>query len=146
MSKESVLVSACLIGVPCRFDGKDALSKKLLQALIKTYHIVPICPEELGGLPTPRPRAMLTGSSEDFLKGLATITDANNKDLKIEFLKGAKESLTIAREQGIKKAYLKDKSPSCGVENIYIQGELRSGTGITANILKNSGIELISVE
>lgn len=127
-----ILVSACLLGVNCRFDGTNAIQENL----IKTYQdkiLIPVCPEQLGGLPTPRPKAEISRDN---------VIDVNGKDVTKEFKRGAEEALKIAKLLNIKRAVLKEKSPSCGVQFIYKNGRLIDGIGITAKLLKEHGIEI----
>ncbi|HIP86211.1 MAG TPA: DUF523 domain-containing protein [Aquifex sp.] len=118
---EKVLVSACLLGINCRYDGKHKLNKFLLERL-KFYEVIPICPETEGGLPTPREPATREGDK--------VITNFTKRDVTPFFKLGALKTLERAKRLGIKKAFLKSKSPSCG-EN-----------GITAQKLREKGITL----
>ncbi|MBI5047612.1 MAG: DUF523 domain-containing protein [Deltaproteobacteria bacterium] len=131
-----ILISACLVGINCRYDGTNARRKSLIKQYSKEW-LIPICPEQLGGLPTPRPQAEIS-----FKK----VIDINGRDVTKEFLKGAKEALKIAELFGVKKAVLKEKSPSCGVRFIYRKGKLVNGMGITARLLKDAGVEAAGVE
>jgi len=117
-SEQKVLVSACLLGIHCRFDGSRRLKKDLLRKLKGTL-IVPICPEQLGGLSTPRnPSEIVGGNGFDVLKGRAKVIDSADYDLTQNFLRGAKETLKIAKMDRIQRAYLKERSPSCGTTRI----------------------------
>jgi len=130
--KQPILVSACLIGINCRYDGANAFNKRLIKSYAKEY-LIPICPEQLGGLPTPRLNAKIQGKH---------VIDKSGKTLTREFKKGAKEVLKIAKFCGAKKAVFKEKSPSCGVRLIYKNGKLVKGEGITTRLLKDHGIEI----
>lgn len=130
--KKPILISACLIGINCRYDGTNALNKKLIKNYGKEC-LIPICPEQLGGLPTPRLEAEIRGKD---------VIDQSGRTLTREFKKGAKEVLKIAKFCGAKKAVLKEKSPSCGVMLIYKNGKLVKGQGITTRLLKGNGIEI----
>ena len=138
MDKSSpILVSACLLGVPCRYDGSGAADARVL-ALAKRYHLIPVCPEQLGGLPTPRPPAERVGERVLTI-GNADVTDA--------FLRGAQETLRLARLFGCKTAILKARSPSCGAGQIYdgtFTGTLVSGHGVTAALLEQNGITVFT--
>lgn len=138
----NIIVSACLMGVNCRHDGTNALR----EGLIKGYsngHLTPICPEELGGLPTPRPSAEIDGGDgRDVLGGRARVIDINGKDVTDTFIKGAGEVLRIARLFKAKRAILKENSPSCGVEYIYKKGQLVNGIGVLTALLKKEGLEV----
>lgn len=131
----NVLISACLIGTPCRYDGKSApLSGGILDKLKNTCHLIPVCPEIFGGLPTPRLPAEHQNGRVLRRDG-ADITDA--------YLRGAREVLRLARFFDCHYAILKERSPSCGKGRIYdgtFSGVLTSGDGITASLLKENGI------
>ena len=133
------LISACLLGEACRYDGKSKpLDKKIIKKLKKTYTLIPFCPEAFT-LPTPRPPARFIGDK---------IIDINGVDKTEFFLKGAKEALRICKEKNIKIFIGKEKSPSCGIKktSAYINGcECKCDTfGLTSKILKENGINLIS--
>ena len=130
--KEPILISACLIGINCRYDGTNALNKKLIKNYTKEC-LITICPEQLGGLPTPRPEAEIRGKD---------VIDKNGRIVTKEFRKGAKEVLKIAKLLGAKKAVLKEKSPSCGTKIVYEKEKLVKGQGITAMLLRDNGIEV----
>jgi uncharacterized protein YbbK (DUF523 family) len=131
---EIVLVSACLAGLCTRYDGKIRPSPACLQALAGR-HWLPVCPEQLGGLPTPRPAADLTGGDGyAVLAGGARVVTAGGQDVTRNFLQGARQCLALAQAQNIRRAYLKADSPSCG---------LTSRIGVTAAILSQQGIEVI---
>jgi uncharacterized protein YbbK (DUF523 family) len=139
MSKEVLLCSACLLGINCKYDGRSNKNEKI-QKLRKKYILVPVCPEILGGLPTPRE------SAEQ--KGKRVITKSG-KDITRYFEKGAKEVLKICKILGIKKAILKQKSPSCGCGKIYdgtFSGKLIKGEGVTTKLLKKNKIKVFTEE
>lgn len=131
-----ILISACLTGVNCRFDGTNAFRDSLIKSLSHEI-LIPVCPEQLGGLPTPRPMAEI--SSEG-------VMDINGRDATTEFKRGANEALKIAKLLNIKRAILKEKSPSCGVKFIYQNKKLINGSGITARLLQEYGMEIEGVE
>lgn len=140
------LISSCLCGVNCKYSGGNNLNKKCLD-LIEEGNVVLVCPEQLGGLSTPRMPAEIIGKSENILEGIDKIVDKNNIDVTKEFLKGAEETLKIANLYKIKKAILKEGSPSCGVNYVYdgsFTGKKIKGNGLTAELLIKSGIEVIS--
>jgi uncharacterized protein YbbK (DUF523 family) len=140
-----VLVSACLVGIDCRFDGSRRLHKGILEKL-KGSMIIPVCPEQLGGLPTPRkPSEIVGGNGFDVLQGKAKVLDASGFDITQQFLKGAAGVLKIARLNSIRSAYFKEKSPSCGKVSIVDRGKIRPGPGVTAALLMKEGIEVIGV-
>jgi len=143
------LVSACLVGIPCRYDGGSCPHDQL-QALAARGRVLPLCPEVLGGLPTPRPPAEIQGGDGgDVLEGRARVVNIEGKDVTAEFLAGAQEALRIAQRWGIKEAVLKTRSPSCGVGQIYdgsFSGRLKEGEGVTAALLRREGIIVKSGE
>ena len=104
-----ILVSACLLGLRCRYDGSAKADARVL-ALAKTRALIPVCPEQLGGLPTPRPPAERVESR---------VLAANGTDVSAEFARGAEETLRLAQLFGCKTAVLKARSPSCGNGEIY---------------------------
>lgn len=135
--KEKILVSYCLIGKNCKYDGTNNYSKKV-EAFLKDYIPVFICPEEMGGLPTPR----VPAERRDNL-----VITKNNKDVTLEFVRGAEAVLKIAKEHNIKKALLKSHSPSCGTNSIYdgtFTHTLIKRDGVTAELLKKNDIEIIT--
>jgi uncharacterized protein YbbK (DUF523 family) len=134
-----MLCSACLLGIRCRYDGSAKPDKKVI-ALSKKERLIPICPEQLGGLPIPREPSEIRGRS---------VLSRSGKDLSSKFSKGAKEALKIAKVFGIRKAIMKQKSPSCGCGKIYdgrFSGRLVKGDGITTQFLKKNGITVITEE
>jgi uncharacterized protein YbbK (DUF523 family) len=136
---EKILVSACLLGINCKYDGTSNKNEKVLR-LAKDFILIPVCPEILGGLPIPREPAEQ--------KGKRVITKSG-KDVTKYFERGAKEVLKICKILKIKKAILKQKSPSCGCGKIYdgtFSGKLIKGDGITTKVLKKSGTKVFSEE
>jgi len=130
------LVSACLVGIKCRYDGKSNLNRKCLK-LFKKGGLIPVCPEQLGGLSTPREPVRIQKS------GLV-LTELG-KDVTKNFIKGAKETLKIAKALGVKVAILKARSPSCGSGLIYdgdFSKKLVKGNGIIAALLKKNKIRV----
>lgn len=143
-----VAVSACLLGVNCRFDGGNSKNTDAVEQS-QTHELIPICPEEAGGLPTPRPPVEIVGGDGyDVLDGKAKVLTADGQDKTAEFLKGAQQALALVQAQGVKCVILKAKSPSCGCGEIYdgtFSGTLISGDGVTAALLKRHGIEIITL-
>jgi uncharacterized protein YbbK (DUF523 family) len=140
VSEPPVIVSACLLGVKCRYDGTDAYHKELAK---ESALFIPVCPEQLAGLPTPRARAEITkGTGKDVLQGLGKVKDCEGLDISKNFIQGAKEVLRIARLTGAKRAILKEKSPSCGVEFIKRGNESKEGPGVTTALLIEKGIDV----
>jgi uncharacterized protein YbbK (DUF523 family) len=137
--KEKILVSACLLGTNCKYSGGNNYSEEVMEYL-KDYEIIPICPEQLGGLPTPRPASEIIGDK---------VINNKGTDVTSNYQKGAEEALKIAKLLGIKKALLKAKSPSCGNGKIYdgtFSGTLIDGDGITTKLLKENNIEVITIK
>ena len=133
------LCSACLLGIKCRYDGKSARNRKVIM-LLKAETLIPVCPEQLGGLPTPREPAEIRGER---------VFTRSGKDVTENFERGAKEVLKIAKLYGIKEAIMKQGSPSCGSGRIYdgtFSGKTIRGDGITTAVLKENGIKVITEE
>ncbi|MCL6450941.1 MAG: DUF523 domain-containing protein [Acetobacteraceae bacterium] len=139
----AVLVSACLLGLCCRYDGgscpDDGVRKRA-----RRERLVPFCPEQLGGLSTPRPPARLVGGDGvDVLEGRAWVQDADGRDVTAAFLRGAEQALLLARAVGADRAWLKDLSPSCGVARVHGEGgTTRPGMGVAAAALARSGLKV----
>lgn len=132
-----VLVSACLLGMPCRYDGKSKAHPGVLRL---EYDWVPVCPEVAGGLSTPRPPA-------EIRQGMV-MTEAGG-DVTRQFMLGAQEALRLVSLYDIKRAILKARSPSCGVGEIYdgtFSRRLIKGDGVTTAVLKQAGIEVLTEE
>ena len=130
-----ILVSACLAGYRCRYDGKVNPNPEIV-ALVKSGNAVPVCPEMLGGLPCPRTPAERT-------KDDRRVVMRDGNDVTDAFLSGAQETLRMAKLFGCTHAILKSHSPSCGKEEIYdgtFSGVLRPGNGVTADLLMQNGI------
>lgn len=143
-----VIISACLIGVRCRYDGGDSRNETAMQHY-DTATLIPVCPEEAGGLPTPRPPAEIVGGDgDDVLDGNAKVLTADGTDVTEAFLKGAHHALKVAQANSATHVILKARSPSCGCGDIYdgtFSGTLTSGDGVTAALLKRHGITVTSV-
>jgi len=142
-----VLVSACLMGCECRYDGAENEDHALARLLEERGEVVhAFCPEEAGGLSTPRPPAYLTGPVESVLSGVQRVQTVDGDDVSAAFLRGAKKALELCREHGIRRAYLKEHSPSCGVASTHIQGQRAASSGVTALFLRRAGIETLGIE
>ncbi len=138
--KSKILISACLLGEKCRYDHKIIKSEKALK-LAGNFCLVPVCPEMLGGLPAPRPRAEIeSGDGSDVIDGRSRVLTATGDDVTKFFLDGAFKSLQVAVENRISHAVLKSRSPSCGVKNIIRNGRPFKGEGVTAALLRRNGI------
>lgn len=135
--KEKILVSACLLGVNCKYSGGNNYNQKVID-YIKDKEVIPVCPEITGGLSTPRPPSERIGDKVINNQGI---------DVTTEYIKGAEETLKLAKLFNVKKALLKAKSPSCGNGKIYdgtFSGVLIDGNGVTSELLKSNGIEVIT--
>lgn len=141
------LISACLCGVNCKYNGLNNYNE-ICDKLFTSGKALLVCPEQLGGLPTPRIPSEIIGKSSNILNNNnGSVIDKNGNDVTPQFIKGAKETLQIAKKLNIKKAILKDGSPSCGVNYIYdgnFNGTKIKGMGLTAQLLKESSIDIIS--
>ncbi len=147
-ARQPILVSACLLGLRTRYDGKTKLSQKVLDYLEREGLIaIPVCPEQLAGMPTPREGAhFLKGNGEDVLEGRGEICSVSGTPMDQIFRHGAEEVLRIAQLTQCRSALLKERSPSCGVNQIYCQGILVTGTGVTTALLIKSGLSVLSEE
>lgn len=135
--KEPLIISGCLLGLACRYDGKTKpLSEDILSALSERYTLIPVCPEQLGGLATPRDAAEYNGT------GFFT---ESGKEVTGAYRKGAQEVLKLARFYGVKRALLKEKSPACGFGRIYdgtFTKTLTNGNGAAADLLHQHHIAI----
>ena len=137
-----VLVSACLLGICCRYNGAHSLCPALVDFL-PGIHGVPVCPEQLGGLPTPRPAAnIIGGDGKDVLNGQARLLNRSNQDVTGAFLKGAEETYKIAQITGANLFITKKKSPSCGLTTPYCDKPEKNGMGVTAAFLLEKGLAI----
>jgi len=137
--KEKILVSACLLGVPCRYDGKSKPSGKVI-ALSEKYDLIAVCPECDGGLPTPRIPSERVGDR-------VLMRDGN--DVTENYKQGASIAYNACQENSISIAILKARSPSCGKGKIYdgtFSGKLIDGNGVAAECLLNNGIKVLTEE
>ena len=136
------LVSACLVGLNTRYNGK-AYRIKNFQRLVAQGKAIPVCPEQLGGLPTPRePVELIGGDGEDLLKGKIKAIGQSGKDYTRNLLRGTDEVLKIAAMLKTKEAFLKDGSPSCGCSYIKAGNKRIKGRGVTAAALLKAGIRV----
>lgn len=136
---KAILVSACLLGTNCKYSGGNNLRKQVL-ALRDSYHLVPVCPEQLGGLPTPRPPAEHQGNR---------VVTKDGQDVTAQYQSGAAEALRLAKLFHCTAAILKARSPSCGLGQIYdgtFSGTLIPAHGTTAQALLDAGIPVYSEE
>lgn len=136
------LVSSCLAGINCRYDGKNNLNKKVAE-LVQAGKAILVCPEVLGGLDIPRAPSEITVDQE----GNKKVVTEKGKDVTAEFKLGAEKTLQIAKIVEAKKAILQQRSPSCGCGKIYdgsFSGNLIRGNGLTAELLIENGIEVLN--
>jgi len=142
-----ILVSACLAGEKCKYSGGHNLVPAIA-ALVRQGKAVPVCPEALGGLPIPRPPAEIQGGDGyDVLAGRARVVDNTGRDVTAEFCRGAASTLALARELNPVLVVFKEKSPSCGSQQIYngtFSATTSPGTGVTAALLKQHGFQVIN--
>lgn len=132
-----VLVSMCLLGTNCRYNGEPKADEAVLALLAREdITLIPVCPEQLGGLPTPRTPSERRGKQ---------VLSSEEEDRTEVFAHGAKEALRIAKLYGCTAAILKERSPSCGTKEIYdgsFSGTLVTGEGVTAEILRENGVKV----
>jgi uncharacterized protein YbbK (DUF523 family) len=143
LSKQKAIISACIFGFPFRYDGRDEKREDILKSLSKKYDLIPICPEILSGLSVKRPPC--SRKEDKILENISGIDKTHF------FMRGANRILKIVQGLGVKKAFLKEKSPSCGVNKVYFfveknKTELREGRGILTEILIKEGVEVEGIE
>ena len=135
---ENILVSACLLGYNCKYDGgNNKLSDKIVEKLKEKYVLIPVCPESQGGLSTPRLPSERRGDR---------VINSAGSDVSFEYCKGAEIALKTAKENNCARAFFKERSPSCGCGKIYdgsFTHTLTDGDGVTAELLRKNGIEVI---
>jgi uncharacterized protein YbbK (DUF523 family) len=144
--KEKLLISACLVGESCRYDGKHN-KINALPALEEKFCLYPICPEQEGGLPTPRLVAELQDPAERILDGGGKVKRIDGLDVTVAFVKGAEAALNLCQKEKIGLALLKERSPSCGTLQVYdgnFSQKLLAGNGITTALLQRNQIRCIS--
>lgn len=143
-----VLVSACLLGQPVRYDGRASGHPDLLQRWQAEGRVVPLCPEVAGGLPTPRPPAEISGGQgAQVLAAQARVIAVSGEDVSEAFLAGAQLALAVVRRHGIRVAVLKSGSPSCGNRLTYdgsFSGVKVPGEGVTTALLRREGVLVFS--
>ena len=144
-SNPPILVSACLLGAHCTYDGRLNNNGRIA-ALSRNQQSIPICPEEIAGLGTPRPASHLLVDGPEVLKGQGKVVLDNGDDVTERFVSAAHKVLELCQQNGVKEAYLKSKSPSCGYGPLKINHEKTEGQGVTAALLLAHGIKVISVD
>ncbi|ANC84070.1 DUF523 domain-containing protein [Pseudomonas putida] len=146
--RPKVLVSACLLGQPVRYDGRASGHPDLLQQWQAEGRVVPLCPEVAGGLPTPRPPAEIPGGQGSaVLDGDTQVLTVTGEDVSAAFLAGAQLALELVRRHGIRVAVLKSGSPSCGNRLTYdgtFRGVKVAGEGVTTALLRRAGVQVFS--
>ena len=142
-----VLVSGCLLGIPCRFDGTSREVSEL-RSIWAGYQFISFCPEAAGGLKSPRPPAEIqNGDGAGVLEGIAKVVNEAGRDLTEEFLRGAEAVAKLVQKNHPDFVVLKAKSPSCGVGQIYdgtFSGTLKKGDGVTTALLRSIGVKVYS--
>lgn len=140
------IVSLCLLGCPCRYNGKAKTNEFIVDRL-KEEAMLPICPENLAGFPTPRHRIYIEdGTGEDVLDGSARVVTEDGRDVTEDLLRVARIVELQIETLGVKKAYLQERSPSCGpTRTAGPEGE-RSGMGVIAAVLHRAGVEVVGME
>ena len=135
MEKEPMLISACFLGVDCKYSGgNNALGDKIIAELMEKYRLVPVCPESYGGLPSPRLPSERVGER---------VLAKDGADVTEQYKKGAAAALRLAKLFGCKIALMKERSPSCGHDSIYdgsFTGRVVPGDGVAAELLKQNGV------
>lgn len=149
VGKPKLLVSACLLGSPVRYDGRaKILRDELLTQWGADGRIIPLCPEMLAGLPTPRPPAEISGGEgSDFILGAAKVIESDGGDASSVYLAGAQSALAIALSENCHFALLTDGSPSCGstfIRDGSFSGQRRSGAGVVTALLRQHGIAVFA--
>lgn len=143
MKDEVVLISACLCGINCKYNGENNYNNKI-ENLLKSKKCIPVCAEQLGGLTTPRCPAEIK-----YINGIRKVITKEGKDVTENYEKGAKEIVNFAKSMNINKIILKSKSPSCGVGKIYngeFNGTLIDGNGILTDLCIKNNIEVINID
>lgn len=144
------MISACLLGMRCAWSGDERYRNEQAIKLVQKDVLIPVCPEQLGGLPTPRPpQEIQGGSGEDVLDRRAKVINGDNADVTNHFIRGAEETLKIARRLSLKEFIGKSGSPSCGCGHIHdgsFTAVMKVGDGVTAAFLRRHGIRLVSEE
>jgi uncharacterized protein YbbK (DUF523 family) len=143
-----ILVSACLLGLSTRYDGRSKHNLRVLEHLRQNELIpVPVCPEQLAGLPTPRPKTCFAaGDGAAVLNGTGSLIRDDGSEVGRLFVAGAEETLKIARLAGCREALFKERSPSCGVRQVYCRQRIVPGQGVTTALLTRNGLRVYSEE
>ena len=137
----NILVSHCFFGEPCRYDGASRVDRQVLELHRVGHNLIPVCPEVLGGLDTPRAPAELQPDGR--------VVNREGEDMTAAYWAGAEAALAIARANGCTVAVLKARSPSCGCGEVYdgtFTGTLTPGWGVAARLLREAGITVMDEE
>lgn len=144
-----ILVSACLLGLNTKYNG-ETNSHSVIQKYSSSGRFIPICPEQLGGLPTPRQAVeIIHGTGQKVLLGQSSIQGEHGEEVTFQFIQGAKEVLKIVEMVTVTAAILKERSPSCGVSYIYdgsFTHRIIPGQGVTSALLEQHNIPVYSEE
>ena len=148
MSPRPILVSACLLGLATRYDGTSRAHERVREWLRERDLLpIPVCPEQLGGLSTPRPPVCFSaGDGDAVLDGKGQLTDAAGAHVNEPFVKGAHAALEVAQLTGCSEALLKERSPSCGVHAVHRGDDLVEGRGDACALLRRNGLAVRSEE
>lgn len=141
-----ILVSSCLLGLKTRYDGTDNYSQTVIEYIRENRLTpIPVCPEQLSGLSTPRPKCWFSrGDGEAVLSGNGELCNEWGEDVTEVFLHGAEECLRIAVLTDCKQAILQQRSPSCGSQKIYLKDQLIKGVGVTTALLTRNGLKIFA--
>lgn len=145
-----MLVSACLLGLSCNYKGQASSAWQerpvFWQQVSRIFQVIPVCPEQLGGMPTPRIPAELQGSALQVIAGQAMVVNCSGIDVTACFIRGAEETLFLARSMAVDLVVMKTRSPSCGKHHVYdgtFSGRLISGSGVAVERLVAGGYEVM---
>jgi uncharacterized protein YbbK (DUF523 family) len=144
--REPILVSACLLGLSTRYDGASKRNQTVLDWLARERLLpIPVCPEQLAGLPTPREKTRFSsGDGRAVVEGTGQVVTFSGRIMNECFLHGANEALRIALLAGCRRAMFKERSPSCGVHRVHCGEEMITGTGVTTALLTAAGFSVLS--
>ena len=143
---KTILVSSCLLGLDTRYNGVCKKNQDVLDFLSTgNWTVIPVCPEQLAGLPTPRPATCFEqGDGMQVLDGTGSVINSNGENMNSPFIKGAGQSLEIAELNRCRLALMKERSPSCGVHQVYRGKKRVAGSGVTTALFKRAGINVFS--
>mgnify|MGYP001815136969 CR=1 FL=1 len=145
---KTILVSSCLLGLDCRYNGLCKKNSFVLDFLSAgNWTIIPVCPEQLAGLPTPRPATQfIDGDGVSVIDGNGSVVNSRQESMNALFIKGAEQTVAIAELSYCSQAILKERSPSCGVHQIYRNGKTVQGCGVTTALLNRHGVTVFCEE